>query len=187
MRAVLRVLAAAWWIATAAACQSEPAWSGAVPAPDRVAFETTVYPLLLRDCGFSACHGAERRFFQVFGPGRTRLEVTGPDAERLAQERQLTYERACSMLVGPDPSLIQSAPLLTKPLEVVAGGASHKGLDNFGRNVFQSTADPRYLTLLGWAQGALQPPAAMAAAAAAPSVGITPAAGAAAPSVGVGP
>jgi hypothetical protein len=148
----------------AASCQSELAWSGEAPVPDRAQFETAVYPLLLRDCAFSACHGAEHRFFQVFGPGRTRLEVVGSDAERIAQERQISYERARSMLVVSDPSSILSAPLLTKPLEVGAGGASHLGVDNFGRNVFQSTADARYLMLLAWAQGTLQPPAAGAVA-----------------------
>ena len=169
-----------------AGCRSEPLQTPAVPVPDRLVFESTIYPLLLRDCAFSACHGAEHRFLQVFGPGRTRLEVSSSDAERVAQERQLSYERARSMLVSPEGASISAAPLLTKPLEVAAGGAAHKGVDNFGRNVFQSRADPRYLTLLAWAQSSLQPTAA-AAGAAAPNVPVVPVAGAGGPTVGVAP
>ncbi|HKP62066.1 MAG TPA: hypothetical protein VJV78_35285 [Polyangiales bacterium] len=169
-----------------AACQNESAQTTAVPVPDRAAFETTIYPLLLRDCAFSACHGAEHRFLQVFGPGRTRLPLVGSDEERVLQERQLSYERARSMLVNPEGTTILAAPLLTKPLEVVAGGAAHKGVDNFGRNVFQSRADPRYLTLLAWAQSSL-PPTAAAAGAAAPTIPVTPVAGSGGPTVGVAP
>lgn len=41
-----------------------------------------VYTVLLRDCGYPACHGSNRRLFQVFGPGRSRLtewQVFEPD------------------------------------------------------------------------------------------------------------
>ncbi|MCA9693779.1 MAG: hypothetical protein KC636_29600, partial [Myxococcales bacterium] len=48
-----------------------------VPAPDRSLFATQAYPILLRDCGFPGCHGAEDRYYQVFGPGRTRLAAPG--------------------------------------------------------------------------------------------------------------
>ena len=41
--------------------------------PDRMQFDAEVYPVLLRDCGFDACHASAGRFFQVFGPGRARL------------------------------------------------------------------------------------------------------------------
>ena len=170
-----------------AGCQDGSVEAVVVPVPDRAVFESTIYPLLLRDCAFSACHGAEHRFLQVFGPGRTRLEVVGSDAERVAQERQRSYERTRSMLVSPDPTSILAAPLLTKPLEVAAGGAAHKGVDNFGRNLFQSRADPRFLTLLGWAQSSLQPTAS-AAGAAAPGIGVTgEVGGTGAPNVGVTP
>jgi hypothetical protein len=132
-------------------CQDETLWSGELPAPDRSLFETAVYPILLRDCAFSECHGAPQRFFQVFGPGRTRLSGHPADPDLVPRERELSYRRAAAMLVAPQPGDLAHAPLLTKPLEVVAGGAAHEGVDVFGRNVFQTTADPRFQQLLAWA------------------------------------
>src|ERR1700755_2646142 len=40
-------------------------------------FTNDVIPVLLRDCGFQACHGSPERFFRVWGPGRTRYPVPG--------------------------------------------------------------------------------------------------------------
>jgi hypothetical protein len=138
------------------------------PLPDRAVFDATVYPMLLRDCGFSECHGGEHRFFQVFGPGRNRLAGHPSDPDLGPRERQLTYDRTRSMLVAAGGGTIFESPLLTKPLEIQAGGASHEGVDRFGRNLFQTVADPRYVMLWQWATATPQPTAA-APAGAAPS------------------
>jgi hypothetical protein len=135
----------------ASACTNDPSVSTEVPAPDRALFDTTIYPLLLRDCGFSECHGAEYRFFQVFGPGRAHLAGHASDPDLGPRERQLSYDRARSMLVPTGGGSIQESPLLTKPLELSAGGASHRGVDHFGRNLFQTVSDPRYVALWQWA------------------------------------
>src|SRR5215210_4689512 len=70
-----------------------------VPAPDYDEFVERVYPLLLRDCGFNACHGDQDRFYQIFGPGRRRLS---PDSELFddatSEEIEASYERARAML-----------------------------------------------------------------------------------------
>jgi hypothetical protein len=134
-----------------AACVNDASVSNEPPAPDRALFDTAIYPLLLRDCGFSECHGAEHRFFQVFGPGRARLEGHASDPDLAPRERQLTYDRARSMLVATGGGSVQQSPLLTKPLELNAGGASHRGVDHFGRNVYQVVSDPRYVALWQWA------------------------------------
>ena len=46
---------------------------------DFMRFQREVYPVLLRDCAFSQCHGSGDRFFRVWGPGRERLAspITG--------------------------------------------------------------------------------------------------------------
>ncbi len=122
----------------------------AVPSPNPVAFRTKVYPILLADCGFPACHGDPRRFFTVFGPGRTRLNATtGPFDPATADELAQTYTRARSMLLSPDG--VRRSPLLRKPLAVAAGGAGHRGDDLWGASVFASKSDPRFQTLFFWA------------------------------------
>lgn len=138
------------------ACVDDPVVASDPPTPDRAMFDTAIYPLLLRDCGFSECHGAEHRFFQVFGPGRAHLEDRTSDLA--LRERQLSYDRARSMLVPSGGGSIQLSPLLTKPLEVSAGGATHRGADHYGRNVFQSVNDPRYVALWQWALSSAPPP-----------------------------
>lgn len=131
-------------------CSNTPAWSGEVPAPDYATFESTAYPVLLRDCAFSECHGNESRFFQVWGPGRTRLDPAMRVDEAVTMaEIQRSYERARSMLVALDSN--RPPPLLTKPLEEESGGSGHDGVDRFGRNVYQTVLDPGYLALRQWA------------------------------------
>ena len=127
----------------------------ATPAPpDRMRFETQAYPVLLRDCGFPACHGSRERFFQVFGPGRVRLpspEGVMPDVLRddpTPFEISYSYDRARSMQFGL--SNAEASPLLRKPLEPAAGGAGHHGKDNLGRDVYRTKAEDGYQTLLGW-------------------------------------
>lgn len=118
-------------------------------APDRVAFETQVYPILLRDCGFHACHGSHERFFQVFGPGHGRLRPeTEPAADLTPEENEHNFQRARSMLDPADPT---SSLLLRKPLAAGAGGAGHQGVDRLGRDVYQDRIDPSYLVLQRWA------------------------------------
>lgn len=120
------------------------------PTPDPVGFRTTAYPILLRDCGFAACHGDTRRFFVVFGPARTRLDpATDLDAPVTPEELARTYARAQSMLVGDSA---RRSLLLRKPLAVDAGGAGHVGTDPWGDAPYTSTSDPSYQALLAWAR-----------------------------------
>jgi hypothetical protein len=120
------------------------------PELDRAVFDAEVYPLLLRDCGFPACHGDRDRFFRVFGPGRTRLSAdTSLYEPATSAEREATFDRARSMLAAvPDPT---QSLLLRKPLEEQSGGGAHLGLDALGRNVYGSTEDPAWRVLAAWA------------------------------------
>jgi hypothetical protein len=139
--------------ALAVSCASV-ADEGALVAPDRAAFDTEVWPILVRDCGFTECHGGEPRFFRVVGPGHVRLDpatrLTDPVT---AAELQLSYDRARSMLDADDPN---NSLLLRKPLEVAAGGSGHEGTDSFGRNVYRSVDAPDFQSLVRWVMGVPQ-------------------------------
>lgn len=138
--------------------------SADAPAPDPIAFATTVYPLLMRDCSFAECHGSTERFFQVYGPNRTRLDPdatcglgrTTCDDPATLDEINRTYDRARSMLAGADRA--EDSLLLRKPLEVDRGGAPHLGTDSNGRDVYASPDVGEYRILLQWASPAFGAP-----------------------------
>lgn len=126
-----------------------------VGTPDRAEFTMTVYPILLRDCAFYACHGSSERFLQVFGPGRARLSLaTRPLDPELDTEIIHSYDRARSLIdmQAPEDSL-----LLRKPLEVGAGGEGHQGADDLGRNVYQDKTDPSFIALRHWVLSSVAP------------------------------
>ena len=139
-------------------CQSETAVDQ-TPSADMDTFREEAYPVLMRDCGFNACHGVQERFLIIFGPNRARIDpATHHDTPVLPLEMEVTHARARSMLVTSGP--VTSSLLLTKPLEKNAGGVGHGGVDDFNRNVYQSVDDPGYVALLKWAQIALGQPGA---------------------------
>lgn len=152
MQAVVRsIFVSLAVVTTHAACVAEPEANLTLPAPDRAQFEAEVYPILLRDCGFVGCHGSTDRFFQVVGPGRTRLldgETRAFD-EPTAEELAFSYDRARSMLAYE--GAVDEALLLRKPLAVAAGGGGHKGLDEWSGDVYQYAGDPSYVALRNWA------------------------------------
>jgi hypothetical protein len=145
----LQLAGAACWLATLCGCGGETL-TAEPPDVDRVVFEAEVYPVLLRDCAFSGCHGNPSRFFRIYGPGRTRLDPgSAPYAPATGPEIDATFDRARSMLSGAsDP---RQALLVRKPLEASAGGAAHMGSDSLGRNVYGSTDDPSWRILARWA------------------------------------
>jgi hypothetical protein len=121
---------------------------GPPPVRDRAAFDAQVWPILVRDCGFSECHGSSERFFRVVGPGHERLDpamrLTEPVTEA---ELQFSFDRARSMVDMNDP---RQSPLLRKPLEVSAGGSAHEGTDSYGMDVYRRVDDPAFLALVNW-------------------------------------
>ena len=120
-----------------------------VPAPDYDAWERDAYPIVLRDCGFLACHGDADRFFVVYGPGRLRFDPeTLFGAAATETEVYQSYQRARSMLVATE---IDESPLLRKTLP----GGGHRGVDRLGRSVYPSKDDPSYQVLRAWAAGEL--------------------------------
>jgi hypothetical protein len=134
-----------------AACGGEtPALT--LTQPDFARFESNVYPVLLRDCAFHACHGGSERFFQVYGPGRARLDpLRSPIDPPAPDEVMYSYNRALSMIDANDP---ESSLLLRKPLALAEGGSGHQGVDAWQRDVYVSREEPGFLALRAWVLGA---------------------------------
>jgi hypothetical protein len=147
VRRALASAALTWGVMSCASTEED----AVLGSPDRAVFDAQVYPILVRDCGHSACHGSENRFFRVVGPGHVRLDPTTRLAAPVTEaELALTYNRSRSML---DPSDPNRSPLLLKSLEVSAGGSDHEGTDSFGRNVYRSPEHPDFQLLVRWALG----------------------------------
>jgi hypothetical protein len=128
-------------------------------------FTVFVMPILIRDCGFQACHGSQERFFRVYGPGRTRYNPSTPALDELTgNERDYTRQLALGMIDPEDPA---RSPLLRKPLAVEAGGSGHEGVDKYGRNVYRTPDDEGYLQIAQWVFAEPVTPGAGAAGAAA--------------------
>jgi hypothetical protein len=137
-------------VASLSACANETT-AFTVSAPDRMQFEQDVYPVLLRDCGFQACHGSTERFLQVFGPGRGRIALEIKPLDPASPiEIDHSYNRARSMI---DLNHVEQSLLLRKPLATNAGGSGHEGADELGRNVYQSQIEPGYMAISRWVRG----------------------------------
>lgn len=132
-------------LALTACTASEQSWE-----PPESSFRDfqVVYPVLLRDCGFHACHGAKERFYRVYGPGRARLD---PDTQAFdgvtGDEASASYTFALSMIDVHHP---EQSLLLRKPLAVAGGGSSHGGVDRYGRDVYRTVDDAGYVALEHW-------------------------------------
>ncbi len=138
-------------VASGCAFEAPPAGP---PTPRYDLFQTDVYPILMRDCGFPDCHGNEARFFRVYGPGRLRMPGLGLeddiDAPVTEAEMRASYERARSMLASA--GRVEDTLLVRKPLEIDRGGAAHMGIDEHGQDVYLSTESEGYRALLAWAR-----------------------------------
>ncbi len=117
-------------------------------------FEAQVYPILVRDCGFPACHGSEGRFFQVFGPGRMRLNPNSAISQPATPEEvQAAFDRSRGMLASFNTA--EGSLFVRKPLAVDLGGAPHVGATDSGRDVYNDREDRSYNILRSWARAAL--------------------------------
>jgi hypothetical protein len=173
MRPVGVALSILFMPALVSACHSDPGWSGQLPAPDFELFRSQAYPVLMSDCAFSECHGSPRRFFQVYGPGRTRLlSTTKIDGPVTVSELQVSFEHARSMLASNGDTSVMTSLLLRKPLAAAAGGVGHRGVDDYGRNVYATPEAAGYQALSRWALGMVVAPVA-GQAGSSPSAGST--------------
>ncbi len=135
-----------------------------VPALDEPYFRCHVQPVVTQYCSAFACHGDARRYFHVYARNRLRLVPAGLDrvAEEQLRNSQLTgderlsnFEAARAMVDAASPD---TSWLLLKPLESSAGGYYHRGALIFNEgNVFATKADPGFVVLSSWVNGAVEP------------------------------
>jgi hypothetical protein len=145
----LRTLLIMLLLATGVACEEPETyrWKFGMSS-DGLGFTQEVMPVLLRDCGFPDCHGTSDRFFQIYGPGRSRLDPLTPAFKlQTGAELELSYNMVLSMIDAERPG---RSLLLRKPLAREAGGAGHLGVDRYGRDVYRTVNDPGYRTLALW-------------------------------------
>ncbi|MCB9599639.1 MAG: PD40 domain-containing protein [Sandaracinus sp.] len=104
----------------------------APPADDEsyTRFVSNVQPLLRENCAGSSCHG--NPFADLY--------LACGDSEA---ELRWNYFTTLSHVTTP----VSTSGLLRRPLSTLAGGTFHEG-----GNVLSSTEDPRYQTLLAWAE-----------------------------------
>lgn len=139
--------------ALVAGCQQDLREPAELAGLDEAFFRCRVQPILVKSCAHFACHGDARRFFRVFG--RNRLRYAQPEEKRnslLAPvEGMHNFDSARAYVDVDQP---EASLLLRKPLDVEAGGYWHGGAEEYGRgDVFASTEDGDYQTLLAWVRG----------------------------------
>jgi len=126
------------------------------PPLDFAFYRCRVQPVLEDRCAMPACHGDARRPLAIYA--RSRLRAIGEPFDAAPLERaeiELNYVRASSFATWPP----DAALLADKPLDERAGGSFHRGREMFGGDdVFVTTADPGYQTLLSWIAGELEDP-----------------------------
>jgi hypothetical protein len=139
-------------------CQGGLEETRTLPAPDEAYFRCRVQPILTKSCGAFACHGDGKRFFRVFG--RNRLRAAGAEKDRNAPltsaEVAFNYDAARAFI---DTGVLEKSLLLTKPLDVRAGGAFHRGAEVFGKgDVWLWREDPDFKIVDAWVRGAKEDP-----------------------------
>ena len=131
------------------ACVIGPGTGDTVPAGDPVAFRAEVQPILA-GCANPSCHGDPDRPLEVYAAFSHRLDpsMLFLDEPITDEELDLNRLRFCALLTGhPDA---EDSAALTKPLDPASGGSEH-----VGGVVFGDTDEPEYVTLLRWAQDAI--------------------------------
>lgn len=139
------------FFALAGPCASAPPTTS-VPALDYPVFKQQVETELMGSCGFSNCHGAAARPMRIFALAGNRIRPGLPTQELTEEEHRANYDRVRSYAAKTSAEL---PDLLRKPLQVEQGGSGHTGVDRFGRNIYGSKADPRWVLLDDWVNGRL--------------------------------
>ncbi len=131
--------------------QSDIDASRELPMPDFEAFRCGVEPILVRTCGFTACHASPQRRYRIFAPQRLRLE--GSDLGRLSLEETTANYHATRGFIQNSS---EESLLLQKPLDSAVGGYYHEGKEHFGGvDVFLSKSDVDYARIAAWIDGTL--------------------------------
>ena len=112
---------------------------------DQAVFEASIQPILdSRGCSESGCHYRDKDNPNSGGPGGSFriFDCTGNSCS--PDQLLANHDSAAGMANLSNPT---TSKLLTKPLALAGGGVQHLGGD-----IFMSTTDPDYVTVLGWIQ-----------------------------------
>lgn len=112
---------------------------------DPAAFAASIQPILdARGCSQSGCHYRDQSNPNTGGPGGSFRIFECSGGSCTSEELLANHDSTTGMANISNPT---SSKLLTKPLALSAGGVQHLGGD-----IFLSTADADYATILGWIQ-----------------------------------
>lgn len=140
------MLVAAMLALLGAGCgEVDPGEEDAIGQLDQAVFESTIQPILdSRGCSQAGCHYRDKSNPNSGGPGGS-LRIYDCTGDSCTPEQLLAnHDSAAGMANLPNPT---TSKLLTKPLALSAGGVQHLGGD-----IFMSTTDQDYTTILGWIQ-----------------------------------
>jgi len=115
-----------------------------------MSFELDVQPILAAGCANPSCHGTPDRPLEVYATFLHREDPADVhlDEPLSDEEMRLNRLRFCAFLVDLDDAA--DAAVVSKPLHPDAGGTDHVGGWLYG-----DTEEPDYITLLRWAQDAI--------------------------------
>lgn len=125
--------------------QVEPGSQDSLNTLNHSTFVSAIQPVFdSRGCANSGCHYRDKNDPNNGGPGGSLRLFDCSGNSCTDDELMANHDSAYGMANLSTPA---ASKLLTKPLAESAGGIQHLGGD-----IFLSTADPDYQTLLGWIQ-----------------------------------
>lgn len=135
------------WLLVAAACGPvDPSALQPLPEPDRLLFDRVVSPILEQRCGEGSCHGDSARPFNLYAPGRRRLEGVPTFSRQPLSAEELSANFVAS-LGFIDHEIPTQTTLLNKALS--PGGPEAHG----GGAVFTGIHDPECRAVVEWLGG----------------------------------
>jgi hypothetical protein len=146
------LVAAALLAAASAGCNTvdnEPA-PDQIDALDEAAFRCTVEPILIRDCGYLACHGQAGAPLRLYSIGKLRLGPSTTLGERTAPltaaERHLNFLSAQAFAWAGTAA--DDNWLVEKPMPSADGGYAH-----LGGAIWDGPDDARVRAITAWLEG----------------------------------
>lgn len=128
--------------------QVEPGQEATIGELDHDVFKVNIQPILdNRGCSDGTCHIRDKTDPFAGGPGGSLRLYECTVELCTADQLQSNHDSAAGMANLVNPA---NSKLLTKPLAESISGVQHQG-----DNIFLSTIDADYLTLLSWIQSPL--------------------------------
>lgn len=113
---------------------------------DEAQFSLQVQPILAGRCGNPSCHGRPERPLSIFSPRRYRLDPGRTHLDEALTQAELEHNYRLSCVLSTEGEQPADTWLLRKPL------GSSAAVYHAGGDVFESSADLEYRTLLAWVE-----------------------------------